>query len=71
MASMVMARPPTAVAADGRAVRARQGGPSTFPFTHEEHICVPYKVFHVLFEMGVGASWYTSNCFVEVSSQDR
>ena len=34
MASMVMARPPTAVAADGRAVRARQGGPSTSPFTH-------------------------------------
>ena len=32
MASMVMARPPTAVAADGRAVRARQGGPSTSPF---------------------------------------
>ena len=35
MASMVMARPPTAVAVDGRAVRARQGGPSTFPFMSE------------------------------------
>ena len=34
---MLMARPPTAVpvAADGRAVRARQGGPSTFPFMSE------------------------------------
>ena len=42
MASMVMARPPTAVAADGRAVRARQGGPSTFVFSvhaRRTHLC--------------------------------
>ena len=36
MASMVMARPPTAVAADGRAVRARQGGPSTSVVSHSD-----------------------------------
>ena len=38
-----VARPPTAVAADSRAVRARQGGPSTSPFNRELDTCPVYR----------------------------